>query len=149
MYSSVAKQSAAAVAVAASTQRRLRCSEGWMGRAVSGSPLHTSAGDRGLNTILAEQERDNYSSFSEGGREGDELFPWDLISFSPSCRKTGIVVPLLSYSSRPLSPVSSADRHPLCWVDPSLHALASSSTRLLPKFEPDSRTGGNWNNHTI
>ena len=50
--------------------------------------------------------------FPARGREGDELFPWDLISLSPSCRKTGIVVPLLFCSSRPLSPVSSAEPHP-------------------------------------
>ena len=63
-----------------------------------------SARDRGLGTIFAEQERDDYSSFPSRGKEGDELFPWDLISLSPSCRKTGIVVPLLFYSSRPLEP---------------------------------------------
>ena len=33
----------------------------------------SSAGHRGLTTILAEQERDDYSSFSAGGREGDEV----------------------------------------------------------------------------
>ena len=60
----------------------------------------SSAGHRGLTTILAEQERDDYSSFPAGAREGDELFPWDLISLSPTCRKTGIVVPLLFCKNR-------------------------------------------------
>ena len=31
---------------------------------------------------------------------GKELFPWDLISPSPSCRKTGIVAPLLFNMNR-------------------------------------------------
>ena len=35
--------------------------------------IDASARDRGLRTILAEQERDDYSSFSAGGREGDEV----------------------------------------------------------------------------
>ena len=32
-----------------------------------------SARDRGLGTIIAAQERGDYSSFSAGGREGDEV----------------------------------------------------------------------------
>ena len=68
----------------------------------------SSARDRAKGPRRVRQERDDYSSFPARGREGDELFPWDLISLSPSCRKTGIVVPLFFCSSRPLSPVSSA-----------------------------------------
>ena len=40
-------------------------------RARSSAPI--SARDRGLGTIFAEQERDDYSSFPSIGKEGDEL----------------------------------------------------------------------------
>ena len=74
---------------------------------------HGSAAQRSRPGKRAETSRTRegqLTCFPARGREGDELFPWDLISLSPSCRKTGIVAPLLCCNNFCFSAVSTAAR---------------------------------------